>query len=245
MAARPDYITPVFLPGGETGCLLIHGFTSSPLDVRPLTRYLHSLGFTAGELLLPGHGTSAQDMAAYGWAEWLQAVKTEQAKISARCPKTWLIGFSMGGILAALAAAESKAAGLVVIAAPIWPQSRRARFATLLKPLGVYAKLGKPSQQRYPSWRYDKVAVKNVADLFSLIKKAKRALPGVTVPTLVIQGLADRTVRPRSSHYIYKRLGAARKEIHYLPGGHMLLVGECWRVGQFIQQTGGDADASR
>lgn len=239
MTINSDLIQPLQLAGGNIGCLLVHGFTSSPMDVRPLSKHLHSLGFTCREALLPGHGTSPEDMAKYGWRDWLEAVELEFSQLKNNCSQVWALGFSMGGILALLIAARNETAGLVTVSAPIWPRPWRARYAVLLQYFQKYAQLGKPGKYRFPSWRYEQVAVKNVADLMALIKAGKRALKKVTVPALVVQGRGDRTIQPRSAQYIYDNLGSAQKEIFYSRGEHMLLVGEqsqeiCRRIGEFI-----------
>lgn len=239
MTINADLIQPLYLEGESTGCLLVHGFTSTPMDVRPLSKYLHSLGFTCQEVLLPGHATSPEDMAKYSWLDWLQAVELELAQLKIKCSQVWLLGFSMGGILALLTASGNEAAGVVSISAPVWPQASRAKYAFFLKYFQKYAQLGKPGQHRFPSWRYEQVAVKNVADLMALIKAGKGALRKVTVPALVIQSQEDRTIEPRSAQYIYDNLGSAHKEIYYSKGEHMLLVGEqskeiCRRIGEFI-----------
>ena len=48
-------------PDGDIGILLIHGFTGSPWDLRPLGEALLARGFHVKAPLLPGHGTRWQD----------------------------------------------------------------------------------------------------------------------------------------------------------------------------------------
>lgn len=50
---------PFILTGGDDGILLIHGFTGSPAEMRPLGCYLHERGLTVSAPLLPDHGTTA------------------------------------------------------------------------------------------------------------------------------------------------------------------------------------------
>lgn len=237
---------PLSLAGGSTGCLLIHGFTSCPLDVRPLTKHMHQRGYTVQEVLLPGHGTSYEDMARYGAGDWLAAVEAQLAALESRCSQVWLVGFSMGGTLAALAAARNPVQGLISLAAPIWPRPWRARYAGILQYFQKYAELGKAQEFRFPSWRYQRVAVKNVADLITLIRMAKAAYARIDVPTLVVQGSGDRTIEVRSAKYIYDKLSASDKELFVVEGGgHMLLLEStspdiCSKVEQFISsRTGG------
>ena len=48
--------------GGDTGVLLLHGFTSSPKSMKPWGEFLASHGYTVRGPRLPGHGTRWQDM---------------------------------------------------------------------------------------------------------------------------------------------------------------------------------------
>jgi carboxylesterase len=37
---------PFYFPGGKTGCLLVHGFTGSPKEMRWMGEYLAGQGYT-------------------------------------------------------------------------------------------------------------------------------------------------------------------------------------------------------
>jgi carboxylesterase len=37
---------PFSFPGGDVGCLLVHGFTGNPSSMRPMGEYLSGQGFT-------------------------------------------------------------------------------------------------------------------------------------------------------------------------------------------------------
>ena len=53
---------PFFYPGNETGCLLIHGFTASPQEMRGLGVHLAEQGYSVLGIRLFGHGTQENDM---------------------------------------------------------------------------------------------------------------------------------------------------------------------------------------
>src|SRR6185503_16150603 len=48
-------------PDGRTGVLLVHGFTGTPMSMRPWGEHLAAEGFAVRCPLLPGHGTRWQD----------------------------------------------------------------------------------------------------------------------------------------------------------------------------------------
>jgi len=62
-------LNPFFFEGGPTGCLLIHGFSSSPPEMRLMGEYLAGKGLTVLGVRLAGHGTSPEDMATTAWRD--------------------------------------------------------------------------------------------------------------------------------------------------------------------------------
>src|SRR5687768_16151489 len=58
---------PFIYRAGEVGCLMVHGFTSSPFEMRGLGRHLAERGITAAAPLLAGHGTSPEDLDGKTW----------------------------------------------------------------------------------------------------------------------------------------------------------------------------------
>ncbi|NLK52151.1 MAG: alpha/beta fold hydrolase [Syntrophomonadaceae bacterium] len=96
---------PYFFSKGDIGCLLIHGFTGSPPELLPLGEYLVDQGCTVLAPLLAGHGTSAEDLARTRWTDWLKSAMIGLDRLRAEPVKqVYLIGLSMGGLLALLLA---------------------------------------------------------------------------------------------------------------------------------------------
>ena len=99
---------------GESGALLVHGLYGSPADFGELPSRLHERGFAVFAPLLPGHGTKPDDLDLV-WAEgYRKAVRAAYDDLAAMHPRVVLIGHSMGGTLAMLAAAERKPAAIVL-----------------------------------------------------------------------------------------------------------------------------------
>ena len=59
-----------YLPAGPTGCLLLHGFSANPEEMRWLGDYLSGQGHTILGVRLAGYGTT-QRLARTRWANWL------------------------------------------------------------------------------------------------------------------------------------------------------------------------------
>ena len=107
--------------GGPHGALVLHGFTGSPVSMRPLAEALADAGFAVELPRLPGHGTAPADLALTTWHDWLAEAERALAALRARTPdgKVVVVGLSMGGALTlALGTAHPELAGIVPINAP-------------------------------------------------------------------------------------------------------------------------------
>jgi carboxylesterase len=102
--------------GGSHGVLVLHGFTGNPQSMRPLAEVVAKAGFTVDLPLLPGHGTSVEDMVPTRWEDWSGAAETAYQALAARCDKVVVAGLSMGGTLTCwLAERHPEIAGIAVV----------------------------------------------------------------------------------------------------------------------------------
>src|SRR5207253_1322474 len=91
---------PESIDGGPHGALLVHGFTGNCHSMRGIAHALADLGFAVELPLLPGHGTSVDDMLQTGWRDWSSAAEEALLKLQARVPgKVIVVGLSMGGAI--------------------------------------------------------------------------------------------------------------------------------------------------
>ena len=67
--------------GNDIGCLLVHGFTGTPQNVRPLADYLARRGLAVSAPRMPGHGTVVADLDATGPEDWLGAAEDALAEM--------------------------------------------------------------------------------------------------------------------------------------------------------------------
>lgn len=107
---------PFSAPGGRAGVLVVHGFTGCPQSLKPLARAFAAAGFAVELPLLPGHGTTVEEMARTSWDDWSGAVERAYAELASRCERVVVAGLSMGGTLAVwLATRRPEVAGLVLV----------------------------------------------------------------------------------------------------------------------------------
>ena len=106
---------PFDLVGDGTGVVCVHGFTGTPYELRYLGEQVASAGFAAVGPLLPGHGTTVEDMLDTSWADWSAAAERAYTDLASRCDKVVVAGLSMGGTLTCwLAIRYPEIAGIVV-----------------------------------------------------------------------------------------------------------------------------------
>jgi len=110
---------PLSLGAGKRGVLLLHGFIGSPKDFGILPQRLAEAGYFVYAPLLPGHGTKPQDLLREDADTWFAAARASYRELRARCAWVAVVGFSMGGTLAArLAVEEAAPPDALVLAAP-------------------------------------------------------------------------------------------------------------------------------
>ncbi|MBU0753678.1 MAG: alpha/beta fold hydrolase [Planctomycetes bacterium] len=110
----------ITLPGrSDRACLLIHGWMGSRIDFNDLGERLAQRGFTVRLMRLPGHGTTPLDLESRGLQDLDDAVREELSVLRTTYSEVMVVGFSMGGALASMLAAQEPVDRLV-LAAPFF-----------------------------------------------------------------------------------------------------------------------------
>lgn len=224
---------PFFLEGAganaDTVVLLIHGFTGTPSEFRRLGYYLNDLGYTVKAILLPGHGTTPEDMIRTGFVDWWRCVKEEFEELRQQgYGRVIPIGHSMGGLLSLKLAMEKEVPGVVTLATPIHLGSRIPIFAFLIQFFVKYVSKRRPAGSAQPvseSMAYDRTPVPCVVHFRKLLFHVKRKLDRVEAPVFIAQGELDRTSLPESAPFIYRNVSSSRKEMKVYPNSsHGILL---------------------
>ena len=113
--ARHPAGQPFFYEGNDTGVLLIHGFTGTCGQMRPLGEALRGAGYTVMAPLLPGHGTSLEDMSRTSGGDWLHCVRDAYVSLEKMVERVVVCGLSMGVKLATILAEEYNPVGLATL----------------------------------------------------------------------------------------------------------------------------------
>ena len=122
------------MPGDKTGCLLVHGWTGAPQEVRWLGQHLAAQGYTVHGVRLAGHGTTPRDMGRTHWRDWYASLLDGYYLLRQTCERVFALGLSMGAALSLLLAANEDLNGVVAMASPYRLSTLQVRAASLLRP---------------------------------------------------------------------------------------------------------------
>jgi carboxylesterase len=201
----------------RTGVLLIHGLNGSLKDMAEIEIALRKHNFLTSNILLPGHGSTVQELVTLGWPEWSAAVHAEYQHLKQHCDKVFVIGHSLGGALALDLAAHKQVAGLVTMCAPLnlyaWlkPLIRAAKYVTPLVPTLREDVRDREARRAYTRDVYRWTPMRSVESMIDHLPTLREELPGITAPALVMVSNHDHVVPARDGREIYRLLGSHEK----------------------------------
>jgi carboxylesterase len=192
--------------GGRDGVLVLHGFTGNPQSLRGLAEAFAAAGFTVDLPLLPGHGTSVDDMLQTSWDDWSATAGQAYEALAARCDHVFVAGLSMGGTLALwLAARHPEIAGIVCVNPLIDVTDPIADFARQAIESGSDRIDSIGNDVADPAAREKAYEATPLAPLLSVHAAAAALRPElgrVTSPLLLLTSPQDHVVRPVDSDAI-------------------------------------------
>lgn len=217
---------PVFLKQGPRALLFIHGFTSTPESLMPVAESLARAGWTVQLPLLPGHGTTPEDMEKYSFQDWMEAVLAAWDGLSRSYERPAVAGLSMGAALALHVACRRPVSAVAALAPSLYIKDWRLSLLPLLRLVKHWnAAIANDIKGReLQETAYPRFALKNVADLLELQKIVRAELPGLRAPLLGIQSREDHTVPPSCLDDLMRWAGSEVKEQHRLLNSYHVIT---------------------
>ncbi|MBN2548297.1 MAG: alpha/beta fold hydrolase [Anaerolineales bacterium] len=205
-------------PARRIGILMIHGFTATVQEVRPLSERLHAQGYSVAAPLLPGHYTRPEDLNKVRWEDWVAAVEAMYQRLKAQCDIVIAGGESTGGLLAMyLASKHPEIAALLLYAPALRLTLRPQDHAKLLLLSPFIPWVPKKNMTDGGLWQgYPVNPLKGTLQLLELQKVTLPLLPDIHQPLLVVQGRLDLTVHPDVPDLIFSRVSSTIKEKHWM-----------------------------
>jgi carboxylesterase len=218
MTSAPDH-SPFSSPfggnGPRIGVVLSHGFTGSPHGLRSWAQAFAAAGFAVRMPLLPGHGTSWQELARTRWQQWHGALDDAYLELDAECDFVFSAGLSMGGTLALRIAATRPVAGVVLVNPGLVIDDPRAPLAGILKLVmkSTPAIANDILREGMNEGAYPRTPVAAAHELNKMFKDTIRLLPRVTAPVRVYRSAIDHVVSDSSITALRRGLTHAPVEL--------------------------------
>lgn len=207
--------------------LIVHGFAGGTYDEEALANYLElNRCFDVYQFTLPGHDKNLSKATSEDWIR--KSEKMLEWLIKKGYRNIYVIGHSMGGVIAAYLAAKYKEVKKLVLAAPAFhylsvdskdsnPISSIKKIPNVIKSYGGSEVVS----------RMLKLNINTLNEFTHLVKENYDVTKDITCPTLILQGTKDNLVPLSSSKYVYETIKSKKKRIVYLEGmNHDLFRGK-------------------
>lgn len=196
-------------------CLIIHGYTGGPFEVQPLADHLQeNTGWQIYVPTLPGHGEELE-LADLTYEDWLFAAEELFKELNTTYETIYVIGFSMGGMIAGYLAGKYTVDKLVLLAAARKYISVRHMAEEVGDVITDALKGQLTDNEFYTNFRKKREAVPLRAnfEFTKLVHYTKPYLKKINIPVLIAQGQNDPVVPARSIDYLNKEIQSEIKEV--------------------------------
>lgn len=198
--------------GSDVGVLLCHGFTGTPQSLRPWGEFLAERGYTVRLPLLPGHGTTWQELNRTRWQDWHASVDRAFRELHERCESVVVGGLSMGAALSLLLAQKHgpRISGLVLVNPAVTVDDPRTRLIPVLKHLtGSLEGVGNDIKKSgVTELAYTRTPLKAAHSQLLAWPSLIRDLPEVTQPVLLLRSTHDHVIPASSSALVLSRISS-------------------------------------
>ncbi|MDR1834020.1 MAG: alpha/beta fold hydrolase, partial [Propionibacteriaceae bacterium] len=168
-------------------------------------------GFRVAAPLLPGHGTTGQELNRVGWQDWYDTLEREYRALQRQCRAVFMCGLSLGGSLTLrMAEHHPEIAGIVVVNPAVVP-TPAMWFAPLLSIFTPCLKSAVGSDIAMPDvdeHTYDVTPLHGVCELNKLFADVRARLDLVSCPVLLFRSAVDHVVPKVSSETMLRQISS-------------------------------------
>lgn len=210
------------------GCLCIHGFTGGLYEIDPLVSFLkEQTNWIVKSPLLPGHGVhlTLEDVS---YTDWIETAEQAFLELQDQAETIYIIGFSMGGMIASYLASKYDVAKLVLLS----PSRRYINLAQMGLDVGeiIRDRLAGHLQQNiiYQIHQHKRghIPILAYVEFLKCMKFTKPALKEIYCPVFVAQGIQDGMVPYTSTHYLAEEIPVDIEVIYYSDSKHHICLGK-------------------
>lgn len=191
--------------------LIIHGFAGGTYDEEYLANYLeYNKHFDVFIFTLPGH--DVKDRRKATCEEWINESERQLKRlIRQKYKKIYLIGHSMGGVIATHLAKKYKQVKKLVLVAPAFTSLASKEEGGVMSLILKIPDIIKAYSYNELVTRVSKLPLRSEKEFFKLIDTYKDDINGIEIPIMFVHGTNDQLVPYKSSEKIYNSLKLDKK----------------------------------
>jgi len=197
--------------GAQGSCLLIHGVSTGPGDLKELARVLFDAGLNVYVLRLPDHGTGDHTLSEVSWGSSLRQARQCFQLLARGGGAVHVVGLGFGAALALHLADKENVSSLILMAPAIMP--RESFFQRLLVRFKLHH-LG--FVHKWLGWN---------ADLIEGMDQARGKISKIRVPIYAAQCEDDDRASSGSLRILQGKARHSASRFRIFPeGGHQVLT---------------------
>ncbi|WP_242665692.1 alpha/beta hydrolase [Paraburkholderia ginsengiterrae] len=227
---------------------MLHGLSSSPLELRFLARFLNAEGFTICAPLLSGYSAGSDEAA---MEVWIEAAVREYDALAARFERVSICGLSIGAALAlALAQRRPQAQSLVLLSLTLsydgwaipwyrfllnwayytpmrkhWRYREQAPFG--LRNEALRAKIARAMQRSdFSEVGPSTISLPALHEASRLASKVRTLVHDVRTDCLIVHAIDDETSSPRNARFVARHIGAAFLRTIWLDDSYHMITSD-------------------
>lgn len=210
-------------------CLLIHGYTGGPYEIEPLSNFLkEETNWHIEVPTLPGHGRKLA-LENVSHKKWISAAEDSLNQLLTKYDEVYLIGFSMGGMIASYLAAKYKVDKLVLLASA----RKYLSFKQIILDIhqvcfdGLTGNIKKDKLYIHYKKKFGSVPFRSNLEFLKLVKFTKPYLKEIDSTVLIAQGQKDGMVPYKTAYFLDKEINSEEKEVVFFERSrHLICLGE-------------------
>lgn len=200
------------------GVLVIHGYTGAPGALLPQAKAFADAGYNVELPLLPGHGTTIDDMIKTKNKQWRDTALEYYDKLKAKCDKVFVFGLSMGGALSLFIAENRQPDGIVIVNNALYFRGLSVKLLWLLKyfkkTIPGLANDIKKADTKEPCYPLN--PLKPAHEAMKLFAEVRKNLHKVTCPVIIFKSFEDHVIPVEVAETTYELIESKEKKLIYL-----------------------------
>ncbi|MCB9480274.1 MAG: alpha/beta fold hydrolase [Desulfobacteraceae bacterium] len=204
--------------------VLMHGFLSSPQEMKGLGTYLNENGFNIYYLRFPGHGTSPENLENISYEDFIYAGEEALVLLNLLSENVFVCGISLGAAAASILASRLDFIKKTILLNP--PLKFIKYFENPNEKDGFKSVLEKLSFRKndenkikaciYPRYRYSFAGSFALREMKKISEEMSECLVKIVNPCLVIQSYNDPLVDPKSGYRVFEKISSEDKSLLYI-----------------------------